>query len=73
MVYQRLGLDLTFKTIVNNLGDDISTIHRTAELFLRSGDVSKKTYEGNTMEEGDWGIEVFPDSHCAKQPWHHAL
>ena len=59
MVYQRLGLDLTFKTIANNLGVDISTVHRTVELFLRSGDVSKKSYEGNNVKKVTEELKYF--------------
>ena len=59
MVYQRLGLDLTFKTIANNLGVDISTVHRNVELFLRSGDVSKKSYEGNNVKKVTEELKYF--------------
>ena len=49
MVYQRLGMDLSLKMIGENLGMDQSTVHRIVELFLKSGDVEKKKYEGNNV------------------------
>ena len=46
MVFQRLGLELSLKNIVESLGVDESTVHSTVELFLKTGDVEKKKYEG---------------------------
>ncbi|XP_065892893.1 uncharacterized protein [Dysidea avara] len=49
LVYQWLGLGFTFKTIASNLVDP-STVLRTVELFLSSGDVEKKKYEASNLK-----------------------
>ena len=46
MVYQRLGLDFSYRTIVCNLGVDSSTVYRIVELFLKTRNVEKKKYKG---------------------------
>ena len=50
MVYQRLGLGLTFKTIGNNLGVDSSTVHRAVERYLSTGDLEKKKYDASGLK-----------------------
>jgi len=49
MVYQRLGLGLTFNTIGNNLGVDASTVHRVVEQFISTGDLEKK-YDASSLK-----------------------
>ncbi len=44
MVYQRLVLELPFKTISQNLSVDISTVRRTLNLFITTGSVDKRPY-----------------------------
>lgn len=44
MVYQRVYLELPFKTISQNLCVDVSTVRRTLDLFMLTGDVMKRPY-----------------------------
>ena len=44
MVYQRMALELPFKTISRNLYVDVSTVRRTVELFSSTGSVDKRPY-----------------------------
>ena len=45
MVYQRQCHGLTYEAIGTNLGVDQSTVHRTVNLFLSTGNVEKKKYD----------------------------
>ena len=49
MVYQRQCLGLTYEAIGTNLGVDQSTVHRTVNLFLSTGNVEKKKYDPNNL------------------------
>ena len=44
MVYQRFGLELSYRKIAANLNIDQSTVQRTIKLFEASGTVSKAEY-----------------------------
>ena len=44
MVWQREVLGLKLKDVANNLGVDISTVHRTTKLFHNTGNIVKKSY-----------------------------
>ena len=44
MVYQRVYLELSFKAISQNLCVDVSTVRRTLDLFMLTGDVTKRPY-----------------------------
>jgi len=55
-------LNLTFKTIANNLGVDIFTVYRNIEVFLRSGDVKKKKYKGNNLVTNEFLIYTVLDN-----------
>ena len=52
----------------------ISLIHRTVKLFLRSRDVSKKTYEGNNvMKKVTEELKYFLIHIVLDNLFHHAL
>ena len=42
MVYQRVVLDLPFRTISQNLCVDVSTVRRTVTLFINTNSVDKQ-------------------------------
>lgn len=44
MVYQREALNLSYEAIGHNLGVDPSTVYRTVNLYLKTGNVDKKQY-----------------------------
>lgn len=44
MVWQRVALGLTYQEVAKNLGVDKSTVYRTTQIFLSTGNVAKKPY-----------------------------
>lgn len=48
IIWQRIGLRLTVKTVANNLGVNASTVVRIVKIFLATGDVKKKKYPENS-------------------------
>ena len=49
MVYQHAALGLTYTTVASNLNVDTSTVCRTLQLFRRTGQVTKKQYDGTNL------------------------
>ena len=49
MVYQRHALKYTYQRIASNLNVDISTVWRTVQLFINTGNVSKKRYNKDNL------------------------
>ena len=64
MVYQREVLQLSFELIGRNLGVDPSTVYRTVTLFVKSGKVDKKKYDGGNLPR-KLTDNIFYHTHCA--------
>lgn len=44
MIYQRFVMELSARAISQNLCADVSTVHRTIDLFLKTQSVDKQPY-----------------------------
>ncbi len=49
MVYQSIGLRLSYDDIAKNLCVDVSTAKRTIKLYNQTGSVSKKAYDKSSL------------------------
>lgn len=49
IVYQCLGLDLSYRKVASNLGVDPSTLSRVVKRFQLTGSVTKEIYNSSTL------------------------
>ena len=61
MVYQRLVLNLPFKTISQNLCVDISTVRRTLHLFRDTNSVNKQLYPEQHARQRNVDFSIHAD------------
>ena len=59
IIWQKFGMDLTYRQIARNLSISIGTVHNVLKLFEETGEVSPKKPEREDMRKIDNSDELF--------------